>query len=195
MIPPDTSVGLLERLRREQFDQEAWEEFVRRYGRVLIDWARRWGAGKSDANDLAQEVLLNLLRQMRGFHYDPAQSFRGWLKTVAYRTLSHQRQKSQRCVAPGGSRHAALIDSIEARENLQQILQREAELELFELAAQRVRHRVNPHTWEAFELTAVVGLSGEEASARLDMSLSAVYVARFNVQKMLREEIAMLGYD
>lgn len=195
MIPPDTSFGLLERLRQEQFDQEAWEDFVERYGRVLIDWARRWGAKGSDSHDLAQEVLLGLVRQMRDFHYDPGQSFRGWLKTVAYRTLIRQRLKSVRHAAPGGSRNTALIDSVEAREDLRQLLQRQAEQELFELAAQRVRRRVSPHIWEAFRLQAILGLSGEEVASRLNISLSSVYVARYNVQKMLREEVAALGAD
>lgn len=195
MIPPDTSLGLLERLRQEHFDQEAWEDFVERYGTVLIDWARRWGAKGSDSHDLAQEVLLNLVRQMRDFRYDPSQSFRGWLKTVAYRTLIRQRLKSVRHAAPGGSRNTALIDSVEAREDLQQLLQRQAERELFDLASQRVRRRVSPHTWEAFQLQAILGLSGEEVASRLDISLSSVYVARYNVQKMLREEVASLGAD
>jgi|LakMenEpi03Aug12_release.lakeMendotaPanAssembly.Ray.scaffolds.fasta_scaffold48486_3 RNA polymerase sigma-70 factor (ECF subfamily) len=190
---PDTSLGLLERLQSEQFDQKAWEEFVRRYGRVLTGWARRWGAQGSDSQDLAQEVLLKLLHQMRDFRYDPKQSFRGWLKTVAYRTLRRQQEKSQRYIPLGGSWHGRLVDSVEAREDLERLLWQHAERELFELAAEQVRQRVRAVTWQAFELAAIEGLGGEEIAARLGISLSSVYVARYNVQKMLREEILLIG--
>ena len=80
--PLDTSITLLERLQQEQFDQAAWRESVRRYGRLLLHWARKWGADVAEAHDVTQEVLLNLVRQMREFRYDPARSFRAWLKTV-----------------------------------------------------------------------------------------------------------------
>jgi RNA polymerase sigma-70 factor (ECF subfamily) len=66
------------------------------------------------------------------------------------------------------------------------------DLELLELATNRVRGRVEPHTWEAFRLTAVDGLSGAEAASRLDMPVASVFKAKSNVQKMLHEEIARL---
>jgi RNA polymerase sigma factor (sigma-70 family) len=190
---PDTSIGLLERLRTEQFDQQAWEEFVGRYQRALTSWARRWGVQGSDAQDLAQEVLLKLVRHMRYFRYDPALSFRGWLKTVAYRTLVRQQEKSQRSLQLGESWHGHLVDSVEAREELDRLLRSQAEQELFELAAERVKARVKTLTWRAFEMSAIEGLSGEEAAHRLGISVSSVYVARYRVQKMLRETIHFIG--
>jgi RNA polymerase sigma factor (sigma-70 family) len=40
------------------------------------------GSQPSDADDVAQEVLLKLLTAMKKFRYDPSRSFRAWLKTV-----------------------------------------------------------------------------------------------------------------
>src|SRR5581483_838058 len=81
----NTSTSLLLRLRQEPTNQHAWDEFVTRYARLIFRWCRRWGAQEADAEDVTQVVLLELARQMRGFVYDPGGSFRGWLKTVAYR--------------------------------------------------------------------------------------------------------------
>lgn len=194
---PDTSLGLMSRLRQAQFDQEAWEDFLRRYHRVLLDWSRRWGVQQADAQDLAQEVLLQLVRQMREFEYDPSQSFRGWLKTVAFRTLSRQRKRTGRClgVVCDGSVHARLVQSLEAREDLERELLRLADQELLQLAAEQVKRRVAPHTWQAFEMLAISGIGGKEIATRLGMTLSSVYVARHNVQKMLGEEVRRLGGD
>jgi len=86
-----------------------------------------------------------------------------------------------------------LFDSLAAREDLLQKIEAEADRELLGLAVQRVRTRVQPQTWDAFEMLTSGGKSGEEVSSLLGMSLSSVYVARHNVQRMLREELrAML---
>lgn len=188
----DTSVSLLSKLRQEQLDEAAWREFVDRYGRLVLKWVRKWGANESEARDAAQEVLLNLVRQMRDFNYDPARSFRSWLKTVTQRTWANLRTKNERFNAPGGSWMDALLDSLPARDDLRQALEKQAEFELLELAMERVRSRVQPQTWRAFECLALECLSGETVSQQLAMPLSSVYVARHNVHKMLREEITRL---
>jgi RNA polymerase sigma factor (sigma-70 family) len=190
---PDTSLGLLERLTHASFDEAAWGEFVERYGTTLVDWARRWGAQGSDAHDLAQEVMLTLVRQMRDFHYDPSQSFRGWLKTVAYRTLVRQRSRGRRCLAPFDDRFVPLTDAIAAEEDLFAVLVQKAEQDLVDVASERVRLRVKSKTWQAFEMATLLGMSGEEVAGRLGMPLASVYVARHNVVKMLREEVGRLG--
>lgn len=190
---PDTSLGLLERLSRERFDETAWEDFVHRYGTILVGWARRWGAEGNESHDLAQDVMLMLVRQMRDFHYDPSRSFRAWLKTVAWRALARERLKRRRCLFPGDDRPVALTDSIAARENLHHLLEEQAERELLSLACEQVRRRVKPHTWEAFELATFFGMDGEAIAKRLGISISSVYVARHNVTKMLREEVTRLG--
>ena len=68
-----------------------------------------------------------------------------------------------------------------------------AEQDLVDLASERVRLRVKAKTWQAFELAALFGMSGEEIAERLGMPLASVYVARHNVVKMLREEVGRLG--
>jgi RNA polymerase sigma-70 factor (ECF subfamily) len=56
----------------------------------------------------------------------------------------------------------------------------------------RVQGRVEPHTWEAFRLTALEGLSGAEAAGRLRLKVATVYKAKSKVQQMLQEEVARL---
>ena len=78
-----TSATLLARLRQVPPDQAAWVQFTERYGRKIYAWCRRWNLQGADAEDLTQDVLLKLAEKMQTFVYDPAKSFRGWLKTVA----------------------------------------------------------------------------------------------------------------
>jgi RNA polymerase sigma-70 factor (ECF subfamily) len=64
--------------------------------------------------------------------------------------------------------------------------------ELFAEARTRVEQRVEPHTWEAFHLTAVEGFSGAEVAQKLGLRVATVFKAKSKVQKMLQEEIARL---
>ena len=73
-----TSASLLARLRAAPADQAAWAAFVDRYGRKVYGWCRHWGLQEADAEDVTQNVLIELARQMAKFEYRTSGSFRGW---------------------------------------------------------------------------------------------------------------------
>src|SRR5262249_10642786 len=114
-----TSPSLLGRLRRDPTDQAAWGEFVDRYGRKIYAWCRPWNLQAADAQAVTQPVLVRLARRLATFAYDPARSFRGWLRTLtqhAWSDFLKQRERGGR--GSGDSQVAAFLDSLEARENL-----------------------------------------------------------------------------
>jgi RNA polymerase sigma-70 factor (ECF subfamily) len=196
MEPPSdsrTSASLLGRLGGNPNDAAAWEEFVHRYGAKILQWCRRWKLQEPDAQDVTQSVLLKIARRMRTFRYDPAQSFRGWLKTLTraawYDWLADQDRPDR---ASGASEVRDLLRTAEGRDDLERKLQEEYDRELLEAATCRVRLRVEPQTWEAFRLLAYEGLSGAEAAERLGMKIGAVFVAKGRVQKLLQQTIREL---
>src|SRR5690349_13898870 len=79
-----TSPTLLGRLRQAPADQDAWDTFVARYGPRIYGWCLQWRLQEADARDVTQSVLLRLVKRIRQFEYDPARSFRGWLRTLAH---------------------------------------------------------------------------------------------------------------
>ncbi len=191
--PGPTSPTLLGRLGRVPADHAAWVEFAERYGRRIYGWCRRWGLQEADAEDVTQDVLLRLARKMRDFSYDPARSFRAWLKTVthhAWRDFADGRDRPG--AGSGDSATRELLQTVAARDALVDALDEEYERDLLDEALSRVRLRVRPHTWQAFHLLAVEGRPGAEAAARLGMKVAAVFVARSKVQKMVREEVRKL---
>jgi RNA polymerase sigma-70 factor (ECF subfamily) len=190
-LDTQTSATLLGRLRQVPPDQAAWAQFADRYGRKIYGWCRQWNLQEADAEDITQGVLLKLAEKMRAFEYDPAKSFRAWLKTVT-RHAWLDTCSARKVAAAGGSQVLEQLNAVEAREDLVQRLDEEFDRELYEEAAARVRMRVTPRTWEAFERTAVQNQSGAEAGQALGMKVAAVFVARSKVQKMLREELAKL---
>jgi RNA polymerase sigma-70 factor (ECF subfamily) len=188
-----TSPTLLGRLRDSPTDQAAWGEFVDRYSRKVYGWCRQWGLQKADAEDVTQNVLVDLARQMRTFEYRPSGSFRGWLRTVAHRAWCDLLE-SRRAATTGTGDTGVLrvLESVAARDDLLRQLAEECDRELLEEAMKRVRPRVEPQTWEAFRLTALERLSGAEVAGRLGVAVTAVFKAKSRVQKMLQEELHQL---
>jgi RNA polymerase sigma-70 factor (ECF subfamily) len=187
-----TSSTLLVRLQQTPADQAAWAEFVARYGARIQAWCRQWGLQEADAQDVTQTVLLKLVRAMQTFHYDPAQKFRAWLKTVTHHAWQDL-ARSRRQIAPGkGPAANDPLQTPAARNDLASRLEGAYEQELLEQALARVRPRVKPQTWEAFHLTAFDGLSGTKVASRLGMPVTSVYKAKSNVQKLLEAEVHYL---
>ncbi|MFL5243878.1 MAG: RNA polymerase sigma factor [Gemmataceae bacterium] len=187
----ETSATLLARLRQAPSDQAAWNRFAECYGRKIYAWCRQWNLQEADAEDITQNVLIKLADKMKTFVYDPDKSFRAWLKTVTRNAWSDY-WAARKAVAVGGSQAVEMLATVEAREDLVRRLDGEFDRELLEEATARVKLRVTPRTWQAFERTAVQGHSGAEAAAALDMKVATVFVARSKVQKMLQEEIQVL---
>lgn len=189
-----TRLSLLARLRVAPRDDRTWAEFVRRYGPLVLRWCRRWKLQSADAEDVTQTVLARLAERLRTFEYDPAKSFRAYVRTVThYAWCDFLEARNRPDAAAGGSDVAEALGQVAARDDLLARLAEEFDQELLDAAAGRVRLRLEAKTWEAFRLTAVDGKSGAEAAAELGMTVPAVFKARCKVQKLLREEVRRLG--
>jgi RNA polymerase sigma-70 factor (ECF subfamily) len=192
----ETRITLLLRLRRESASADAWAEFVQCYEGKILGWCRAWQVQEADARDVTQAVLLKLAVRLRDFPYDPGRSFRAWLKTVARHAWLALRERQKRPGAGSGDTDVLeQLHSVPAGEDLLRRLDEEFDREVLEEAIRRVRLRIEPQTWEAFRLTTEEGLSGAEASARIGMRASQVYVAKRRVQQMLRDEVRRLEQD
>src|SRR5215475_11496667 len=115
-VESKTSATLLARLRQVPADQAAWVQFTERYGRKIYAWCRQWNLQEADAEDLTQDVLLKLAEKMQTFVYDPAKSFRAWLKTVTRHAWSDSWSGRKAAVGAGGSQVLELLHTVEARE-------------------------------------------------------------------------------
>ncbi len=71
---PETSVGLLERLRQPNNPRD-WNRLVEPYTPLLQTWAKRAGLQDADASDLTQEVFAHLYRKLPDFEYDHCEVF------------------------------------------------------------------------------------------------------------------------
>src|SRR5439155_1171740 len=78
----------------------------------------------------------------------------------------------------GDSQVAELLQSVEARDDLVARLDTEFDHELLQEALLRARLGVEPHTFEAFGLTAVDGRCGPDAARQLCLPCATVFVCQ-----------------
>ena len=94
---------------------------------------------------------------MRTFDYDPARELPGLAQDVARHAWSDFWAGRKAVVAVGGSQVLEMLQTVEARDDLVRRLDDEFDRELLDEAMTRVRVRVTPRTWEAFDRTALQG--------------------------------------
>jgi RNA polymerase sigma-70 factor (ECF subfamily) len=180
-----TSASLLERIRQRE-DAASWARFVELYTPVIYGWARRSGLQESDATDVVQEVFAILLQKMSEFHYDPARSFRAWLKTIAINLVRARRRRNKEQQFPDGDGQ----DLAEAHE--QPEWDAESRRELVRRALHIMQADFHPTTWQVCWQLVAEERPATQVAAQFGLSVGTVYAARFRVLTRLRQELAGL---
>jgi RNA polymerase sigma factor (sigma-70 family) len=190
----ETSLSLLERVRGDVTD-EAWQKLTEVYSALLRSWLTRFEVGSTDADDLVQEVLLTLSRELRNFeHSGRPGAFRNWLRGIlVHRLHDFWRSRKYRPAAIGGSAWAEELEqladessSVSCEWNL------EHDRHVMARLLESVRPRFEPKTWEAFHRQLYGGQRADSIASELGMPLNSVYVARSRVLSALRREAAGL---
>ena len=82
-----TSLSLLQRASQSA-DSDSWNRLVELYSPLVRAWLRSYEVQDSDANDLVQEVLLAVSKDLGKFsHGGRPGAFRGWLKAILVNRL------------------------------------------------------------------------------------------------------------
>ena len=182
-----TSVSLLERLRLSGEQQESWQRFVQLYTPLLFHWARKLGVSAEDAADLVQEVLVLLVQKLPEFTYDPAQSFRGWLRRVMqnkWRDFHRLRR------VPLAEESAAGLPDADDHDAAAAFEEAEYQQYVVKQALELMQAEFQPETWKACWEYMIVGKPAEAVAKELGLTVNAVYLAKSRVLSRLREELA-----
>lgn len=182
-----TPLTLLERLRQPD-DSAAWQRFVRLYAPLLVSWARQQGFQAADAADVAQEVMLKLLRLLPTYQRGPHQRFRGWLFEITRNQCrDYRRRRATRSLPNDDGLHD--VDVAPEAPSLDEADEREYRLRLIRAAQDEIRADFQERTWLAYLGVVVQGRAAAAVAAELGMSEMAVYLARHRVLTRLRQEL------
>lgn len=185
----ETRPSLLLRLG-DPSDQTAWEEFTSLYWPVIYRLARKRGLQDADAQDLAQKILLTLSRKIADWKpTTESGAFRGWLSVVTRNVTLNMLSRRKQDIPRGGTSMLQQLASLPEREDVDREFELEYRRALFRMAADEIRSEFQPATWSAFWLTAVEGLSVEEAAEHLGLQIGSIYAGRSRVMRRLKQKI------
>src|SRR6185503_15557951 len=75
-------------------DQESWNTFFETYWKLIYRAARSSGLNDAEAQDVVQETVISVCKQMPHFKYDPETgSFKNWLLKLTYWRITDQFRK------------------------------------------------------------------------------------------------------
>jgi RNA polymerase sigma-70 factor (ECF subfamily) len=186
----ETSTSLLDRIRLHA-DGPSWKRLVDLYTPLIHGWLRRHAVQPNDADDLVQEVLSVVARELPRFRHDRRRgAFRCWLRTITvHRLQAFWRGQQSRPVAAGGS---ALDDRLAQLEDpaggLSRLWDQEHDRHVLRRLRELIEPEFTPATWQAFERTALQGERPAAVAADLGTSVNAVLLAKSRVLRRLREE-------
>jgi RNA polymerase sigma-70 factor (ECF subfamily) len=186
----ETSVSLLECLAGAPTDDD-WRRLVDLYQPLLRAWAARSGVQAADADDLAQDVLLIVFREVAAFERRRRGAFRAWLRTIlVHRVRDYFRRQQYRPTVTGDSDFLRRLDELEAPDSaLSRLWDRDHDEHVAASLLRRVQGDFAPATWEAFRRHALEGEPAARVAAELGLSLNSVLLAKSRVLKRLRQEL------
>jgi RNA polymerase sigma-70 factor (ECF subfamily) len=187
----DTPISLLERLE-DGNDQSAWRRLDALYRPLICRWVLRDPALRDEADDLAQEVMGVLVRELPDFRRQRVGSFRRWLRLVTHnqvQTFHRKQRRRPRAVGEAGE-DDPLAQLADPNSELSRLWDQEHDrhvlrrlLELLESDAQ-----FEPATLAAFRRVVFEDVKPAVAAEELGLSVNAVLLAKSRILKRLRQE-------
>ncbi|MCO6456160.1 MAG: sigma-70 family RNA polymerase sigma factor [Pirellulaceae bacterium] len=176
----------------------AWERLNAIYRPFVYGWFRYRCLAHEAAEDLTQEVMLVVARELPRFeHLGRAGSFRGWLRQIAsFEELAYRRKMSRRRDAVGGTDfHDWLQELADGGASLELRWNQQHDRHVLTRLLAEVSADFDDRTMRVFQRLAVDGAEPSEVAGELEMSIGAVYAAKSRVVRRLRAEAAELLGD
>jgi RNA polymerase sigma-70 factor (ECF subfamily) len=208
-----TRQSLLSRLK-DWDDHESWRDFFDTYWRLIYGLAVKSGLTNTEAEDVVQETLLAVAKEMPDFKYDPARgSFKGWLFEITRRRIANQvrRRLKHRHGTPGplvgeaprqptgerrepDQRKTATVERVPDpnSDELEKLWDQEWARNLLEASIVRVKKRVNAKQYQMFNLYVMLEWPMNQVKRTLGVSAAQVYMAKMRISRLIKSEARTL---
>lgn len=199
LIP--TRATLLHRLK-DWRDDASWQVFFDTYWRLIYRVALRGGLTEVEAQDVVQETMASVAKQMPGFKYDPAiGSFKAWLLNMTrWRIVDHLRKRG-----PAPTRHLAPEDTAETNllervmdpngNDLERLWNAEWGENLLEAAMAKAKRKVDPQRFQMFDLYVSKCWDATRVADAFGVPVGQVYLAKHRVTEVIKEEVRRLELE
>ena len=185
-----TSLGLLERLKHAQPDASEWRRLQDIYLPLIRSWLARVPGLGDEADDLSQEILLVLFRELPAFERRRDGAFRAWLRQITVnRVRAFRRARQKQPLAGLGPQAEHLLNQLaDPASELARQWDQDHDRHVFHQLLAIVQADFEPGTWQAFTRFALDGHPAAQVAGELGTTESAVVKAKSRILKRLREE-------
>jgi RNA polymerase sigma-70 factor, ECF subfamily len=184
-----TSLGLLDRLRQAKPDAIEWHKLQDIYLPLIRNWLSRLPGLNDEIEDVTQEVLLVLFRELPTFERRRHGSFRAWLRQITVNRMWSFCKAQRKQPLVGGAEVEQMLEQLaDPSSELAQQWDRDHDKHVFHKLLTLVEPDFTPATWQAFHRFALEGQAAARVAEELGISESAVVQAKARVLKRLREE-------
>jgi RNA polymerase sigma-70 factor (ECF subfamily) len=185
-----TSLGLLERLKHAKPEASEWRRLRDIYLPMIRHWLSRLPNLHDEVDDLTQEVLVVLFRELPSFERRRDGSFRAWLRQITVnRMRAYCKTRRKQPLAMGGQETDQLLAQLaDPTSDLARQWDLDHDKHVFGKLLAIVEEDFEPSTWQAFTRFALEGRPAAQVAGELGVTESAVVQAKFRILKRLREE-------
>lgn len=185
-------------------DGDAWMVFCTQYAPVVQGYAHKFGLPDQDAQDVAQETMVDLCRILPSFQRDPKKKFRNFVLTIAHRkylkavkrarrrkedSLEAQEDSGARPLAEKLADESVSLPGEEAHQKWQESLQ--------EAALRRVAKdpAFSGRTIEIFKRYVLDQCSAKTVAEEFGTTANNVHQIRNRIIKAVREAVQRMRLD
>ena len=189
-----TNETLLQRVKSMD-SHDAWKEFFDAYWGPIIRYGRKLGLSDSQAEDVLQETMVNLMRIVPSFEYDADKGrFRNFLLTIVHRkALACLRRVKRNSNEPWDEAIHAQINSTAPFEAVTDV---EAEQRWKEAIKDEVIEnlrndpRIEASTWAIFEAYVLKHQDASQVADQHGVKENSVYQIKNRLMRRIKAEVA-----
>jgi RNA polymerase sigma-70 factor (ECF subfamily) len=188
-----TSLSMLDRLRQAAPDAPDWRRLQEIYWPLIQSWLLRVPGLRADADDLTQEVLVVLVRELPAFERRRDGSFRAWLRQITVNRMRAFQKARRRRGRTGGAEIESLLAQLhDSTSDQARQWDEDHDRHVLNQLLVLVQRDFRPRTWAAFTRSALDGRPAAQVAEELGMSVAAVLQAKARILKRLRAEAGEL---
>jgi RNA polymerase sigma factor (sigma-70 family) len=197
-----TRQSLLERLK-DRDDSQSWRGFFETYWRLIFNVARKSGLSEVEAQEVVQETIIAVSRNIGRFNYDPERgSFKSWmLQMTRWRILDQlkSRKKDQDQFVPystpsEATQRTATVDRISDPNSaeMKDLWEDEWRNNLLEAALDRVREQVAPRHFQVFYFHVMQEETVRTVCRMFGVNAAQVYLIKHRISGLLKKQVKLL---
>ena len=194
-----TRTSLLRRAH-DLTDQASWQDFFDTYWKLIYGVSRKAGLTDAESQDVVQEVMIAVSKDMPSFRYDPAKgSFKAWLLIkTRWKIVEQFRRRGPIAQQMAGGKatdtRTDLIQQIPDPASLltDAVLEAQWEENIFASAWSRVKLKLDPQQAQIFDFNAIKGWKAERVAETFKIPVEQVHMTKHRVKEKIEAEVRRL---